>query len=391
MSRSYTRQKRELNSYIDSLGVVLPKDYHDHVRGGVNEDDCLFCAAPHNEIYKIYTFSPIEAIRKDFIQAYACSDCGLHVDAMIQQQYDPKWMQISNMDKNGDSSSSYERSSERYNRVKAALKEGKYLNDVHLYYTRHSSSTDKFIEHQTHMKCYACSEFLGREDDEHQLVPVTPSFHILGGVIRYCNICAPSLRQYFSNVPGLLTQKCARCEITYLIDSEEFNDRQKRRLLNKLNCPTCAYLIMDSGKYDDTLVPDENKAPRKALMVRYAEKVCSLCKREFAIDLTSPLGESVTLHLSHNKFVPILCTKCSRYNAFLSSHPTTVALTPKWLLHYNFDETTFALYFAEKGGLVLKLRRKYEGKKVSSFILFAQEEAEKFIFGKQGELWSEKS
>lgn len=387
-NQSFTRRGRTLTDYVDDLGATLPPDYNKFIAGGEFQDACVFCLASHNNSYKVYKINALKIERVN-IECFACSDCGLAIDSMINQHFSSDWLQLVEM---GEKRAESDNLLSRFKSVSAALKKGIFLNDVPLYYMRHNPIKDTFIENNSHLKCYRCDEYTQGEVNFHWYqvnVPVSMSSHITGGKVRFCSKCwQNSALDDTSKFPSMLEVFCQKCDSDYLIMDDERIHRDKHGFGDEsFLCPECAYEQVDTQKKDSWLWSEENAAPRKVVMMRYKECKCDLCEKRFHIDLTMPLPLLNSWHKAFNgSFIKTLCGKCAGYRDFLAAHPDTIRFNNTTVINFNFEESKYHVY-SLKDKRVDLLMTNQQRVDLSELICIAIHETEKLIFGTQGTLW----
>lgn len=387
--QSLTRRSRTLTDYVDSLGSDLPPDYHYHQIGGVHQDECVFCLASHNNSYRVYKIEALKIERKD-IEVWACSDCGLAIDAMILENYNSEWMQIVDT-----KSGNYTKDSlKRFAAVSEALRNNAFTNDVALYYMRHNPKKDVFIENNTHLKCYRCDDYVKGDIGKGWFparVPVSNSLHLTGGLVRFCAQCwENNPLTETQNLANVAEAECTKCKSMYTLDSAELEYRVNRRVTDGVMlCPECAYRQIDAMDKLSPFFAEENESPRILVMLRFVQCECSLCKSTINVDLMMTEKFLKNRFIAEQaKFIKVLCTKCAPFKDFLNSQPNTVKFSDTIVITFNWENKGFYIYQLKDRGINLLLSE-ITKEKESELVCLAFYRTENLIFGKQGKLWAE--
>lgn len=238
-------------------------------------------------------------------------------------------------------------------------------------------------------QCYFCREtIVGVPPHAIQTVEVPlKSINPLWGGKVFCCDEHYSLLVSPNKYPKL---KCVRCEVEYLVEDEEYSSAGFERTSNHRMCPECTYRsVNEIVPYDLLLAHVDNMPIRSTPITRLVSHTCTVCKKNFVIDLCMSHTQLLKQHKSMGQIHCLTCfrlgmAKSNQNKFYVNVHSNIFVVITKVgnMWHYSIMRV-----INEKAE---QHTRAVGHRDVGEAILMANAEAWKlFPLGKQTEVWEE--
>lgn len=385
-----------LDTYIQSYGVELPKDWTHYQVGHEHESLCVLCHEQHSYI-ELFTYKPDNLNHRKGTGTYVCDDCQLGVENSLLRIHYPEFVE-QNLREQGVEELGYLGKvaiEVRDRRVSQFNTLYEFDNSVKLRYNHLHSSRDVYVKPEDINKCYFCEIDIITSSSLKIKVPVQHCDELTGGIIKCCSDCTllldkELLRADLHAILNHQAAKCTNCKVHYWITAEEAVFRNVSRSSHRV-CPECAYEAVTRIQMPiNIFYVKENMAPRKSPMIRFKSCRCDYCMNNFTLDL-SVLLESSFKHVINDRNV---CLECR-------------ILYPKYLVNgvfvYKHSKNIWAIIHSTQGewaytivklhhvnNSILELLTTTEENRIETLpeaVSLASERCYEIVEGKQFMLW----